>query len=46
MGFARKIADQVVFMDQGSIVEMASPANFFAAPSQERTRLFLDMVLR
>ncbi|WP_246675560.1 amino acid ABC transporter ATP-binding protein [Mesorhizobium sp. B2-6-4] len=46
MGFARKIADQVVFMDQGTIVEMGSPANFFAAPSQERTRLFLDKVLR
>ncbi|RWI54675.1 MAG: amino acid ABC transporter ATP-binding protein [Mesorhizobium sp.] len=46
MGFAREIADQVVFMDQGSIVETASPATFFAAPSQERTRLFLDKVLR
>jgi ABC-type polar amino acid transport system ATPase subunit len=45
MGFAREVADQVVFMDQGSIIEMASPATFFAAPSQERTRLFLDKVL-
>lgn len=45
MGFARKAADQVVFMDQGSIVEIASPARFFSAPSQERTRLFLDKVL-
>jgi ABC-type polar amino acid transport system ATPase subunit len=46
MGFAREAADQVVFMDQGSIVETASPAAFFAAPSQERTRLFLDKMLR
>jgi ABC-type polar amino acid transport system ATPase subunit len=45
MGFAREVADQVVFMDQGSIVEMASPAAFFAAPRQHRTRLFLDKVL-
>ncbi|UVK49585.1 amino acid ABC transporter ATP-binding protein (plasmid) [Mesorhizobium sp. AR07] len=45
MGFAREAADQVVFMDQGSIVEMASPAAFFNAPSHERTRLFLDKVL-
>lgn len=45
MGFARAVADQVVFMDQGSIVEVASPATFFAAPKQERTRLFLDKML-
>lgn len=45
MGFAREVADQVVFMDQGSIIEMASPAAFFAAPRQHRTRLFLDKVL-
>jgi ABC-type polar amino acid transport system ATPase subunit len=46
MGFAREAADQVVFMDEGQIVEMAPPATFFAAPRQERTRLFLDQVLR
>lgn len=46
MGFAREVADQVVFMDQGSIVEMASPASFFAAPSQKRTQHFLDQMLR
>lgn len=45
MGFAREAADQVVFMDQGSIIETASPATFFAAPSQERTRLFLDKLI-
>ncbi|WP_051442837.1 amino acid ABC transporter ATP-binding protein [Mesorhizobium sp. WSM3626] len=46
MGFAREIAEQMVFMDQGSIVEIASPAGFFTAPGQERTRLFLDKMLR
>jgi len=46
MGFAREAADQMVFMDRGHIVEMAPPAAFFAAPSQERTRLFLDKVHR
>jgi ABC-type polar amino acid transport system ATPase subunit len=46
MGFAREAANQVVFMDQGSIVETASPATFFTVPSQERTRLFLDKMLR
>lgn len=45
MGFAREAADQMVFMDQGSIVEMAPPTSFFTAPSQVRTRLFLDKVL-
>lgn len=46
MGFAREVADQIVFMDQGRIVELASPTTFFTAPSQERTRLFLDKMLR
>jgi ABC-type polar amino acid transport system ATPase subunit len=45
MGFARQAADQMVFMDQGRIVETAPPDSFFAAPSQERTRLFLDKML-
>lgn len=45
MGFAREVADQVVFMDQGSIVEMSGPSTFFAAPKHERTRLFLNKVL-
>jgi ABC-type polar amino acid transport system ATPase subunit len=45
MGFARAVADQVVFMDEGSIVEISSPATFFAAPRQERARLFLEKVL-
>ena len=45
MGFARAAADQVVFMDKGQIVEKASPAEFFANPKQDRTRLFLSQIL-
>jgi general L-amino acid transport system ATP-binding protein len=46
MGFAQRVADQMVFMDQGEIVETATPAEFFAAPKSERTRLFLSQILR
>jgi general L-amino acid transport system ATP-binding protein len=45
MGFAKSVADRVVFMDQGQIVEQAAPAEFFGAPRNERTRAFLDQVL-
>ncbi len=45
MGFAREISDRVVFMDEGRIVEMASPDQLFGAPRSERTREFLDKVL-
>jgi general L-amino acid transport system ATP-binding protein len=45
MGFARTVADRVVFMDQGEIVEMAPPAEFFAAPKTERARVFLSQIL-
>ncbi len=45
MGFARKVADRVIFMDKGEIVEEAAPAAFFEAPRNERTRLFLSQVL-
>lgn len=45
MGFAREVADRVVFMDGGEIVEMAEPESFFAAPAEERTKLFLSKVL-
>jgi general L-amino acid transport system ATP-binding protein len=45
MGFARKVADLMVFMDAGRIVERAPPAEFFAAPRSERTRLFLSQIL-
>ena len=46
MGFAREVADRVVFMDLGQIVEEAPPAAFFATPQHERTRAFLAQVLR
>jgi ABC-type polar amino acid transport system ATPase subunit len=45
MGFAKAAADEVVFMDHGKIVEKAAPADFFAAPSHERTKLFLSQIL-
>jgi ABC-type polar amino acid transport system ATPase subunit len=46
MGFAREVADQIVFMDQGAIVEKALPATFFSRPSHPRARSFLDTLLR
>ncbi|MBI4194776.1 MAG: amino acid ABC transporter ATP-binding protein [Betaproteobacteria bacterium] len=45
MGFARTVADRVVFMDQGEIVESAPPGEFFSAPRTERARLFLSQIL-
>jgi general L-amino acid transport system ATP-binding protein len=45
MGFARRVADHVVFMDQGSIVEAAAPAEFFGQPRTERCKLFLSRIL-
>ena len=46
MGFARQVANRVIFMDQGQIVEQNSPAEFFDNPQHERTRLFLSQILR
>jgi general L-amino acid transport system ATP-binding protein len=46
MGFARQVADRVIFMDGGTIVEQAPPEEFFAHPREERTRAFLQQVLR
>lgn len=46
MGFARQVADRVVFMDGGEIVEEASPDEFFQRPRSERTKLFLQQVIR
>jgi len=46
MGFARQIADRVVFMDNGEIVEINAPAPFFDHPQHERTKLFLRQILR
>ena len=45
MGFARKVADTMVFMDHGRIVETSPPSEFFAAPKSERTKLFLSQIL-
>lgn len=45
MGFAKSVADRIVFMDQGQIVEQAPPAQFFSAPQHERSRLFLNQIL-
>ncbi|MEI2735435.1 MAG: amino acid ABC transporter ATP-binding protein [Rhodoblastus sp.] len=45
MGFARQVADRVIFMDRGEIVEMNTPDAFFANPQHERTRLFLSQIL-
>jgi general L-amino acid transport system ATP-binding protein len=46
MGFARQIADRVVFMDQGEIVESGPPAQLFGEPRTDRLRLFLSQILR
>ncbi|MBB4192606.1 ABC-type polar amino acid transport system ATPase subunit [Rhizobium aethiopicum] len=46
MGFAREVADRVVFMDQGQIVEMATPDEFFRSPRSDRARQFLRQILR
>ena len=45
MGFARTVADRVIFMDKGEIVEQAAPDAFFDNPQNERTRLFLSQIL-
>ena len=45
MGFARTVADRVIFMDRGEIVEQASPDEFFTQPKSERTRAFLSQIL-
>ena len=45
MGFARKVADTMIFMDRGEIVEQAPPQVFFDNPQNERTKLFLGQIL-
>ena len=45
MGFARQVADRVIFMDAGQIIEANEPTAFFAAPQHERTKLFLSQIL-
>jgi general L-amino acid transport system ATP-binding protein len=45
MGFAREVADRVIFFDHGQIVEQNTPTDFFANPKNERTKLFLSQIL-
>jgi general L-amino acid transport system ATP-binding protein len=46
MGFAREVANRIIFMDAGQIIETNTPANFFANPQHARTKLFLSQILR
>ena len=45
MGFAKSVADRVIFMDRGEIVEQNAPEEFFTNPRSDRTRLFLSQIL-
>ncbi|EHJ49629.1 Phosphonate-transporting ATPase [Solidesulfovibrio carbinoliphilus subsp. oakridgensis] len=45
MGFAREVADRIVFMDEGQILEIATPAEFFVSPKHPRTQKFLEQIL-
>jgi general L-amino acid transport system ATP-binding protein len=45
MGFAKEVADQMIFMDEGMIVEKAFTSDFFINPKNERTKLFLSQIL-
>jgi general L-amino acid transport system ATP-binding protein len=45
MGFAKEVADRIVFMDAGEVVEVGTPEHFFTAPQHERTKLFLSQIL-
>jgi ABC-type polar amino acid transport system ATPase subunit len=46
MGFARGVADRIVFMDSGEIVEIGTPEHFFTNPQHDRTKLFLKQILK
>ncbi len=46
MGFARRVADQMVFMDAGEIVERGNPEEFFGSPRSERCQKFLSQILQ
>ncbi len=46
MGFAREVADRIVFLDEGTVVEVAPPETFFSSPRHDRTRAFLSKILR
>ena len=45
MGFARKVANRVIFMDEGEIIEENNPEEFFNNPQSDRTKLFLSQIL-
>jgi general L-amino acid transport system ATP-binding protein len=45
MGFAREVANRVIFMDEGEIIEQNDPENFFHNPQSDRTKLFLSQIL-
>jgi polar amino acid transport system ATP-binding protein len=45
MGFAREVADRVIFMDEGQVVEVGTPEHFFKNPTHDRTKLFLSQIL-
>ena len=45
MGFAREVADRMIFFDQGVIVEQGAPEQIFSAPQEDRTKLFLSQIL-
>ena len=45
MGFARKVADRVIFMDEGEIIETSDPETFFNDPKSDRAKLFLGQLL-
>ncbi len=45
MGFARRVADRVIFMDRGEIIEQGPPTEFFGNPQNDRTKLFLSQIL-
>ncbi len=45
MGFAKEVADEVIFMDEGMIIEKANTKDFFANPKSDRTKLFLSQIL-
>jgi len=45
MGFAREVADRVIFMDEGRIVEQADPETFFSAPEHPRAKEFLSQIM-
>jgi general L-amino acid transport system ATP-binding protein len=45
MGFAREVADRVIFMDEGRVVEVGTPEHFFEDPQHDRTKLFLSQIL-